>query len=137
MSGVLLAVGLVVVVLTGASVLFTMVLPRRPRGIERATLLVNRVVRIIFVGLSRLARSYEGKDAVLAPTAPVALVAQLVAWAALFILGFGLILQPTTHDLPTGLLQAMTALFTVGTIHAGGPEHEAGDMGVGAWGGVV
>ena len=132
MSGVLFALGLIIVVLTGASVLFTMVLPRRPRGIERATLLVNRAVRIIFVGLSRLARSYEGKDAVLAPTAPVALVAQLLAWAALFILGFGLILQATTHQLSTGLLQAMTALFTVGAVHAGGPENEAVDIAVGA-----
>ncbi len=132
MSGVLLAVGVVIVVLTAASVLFTMVLPRRPRGIERASLVANRAVRIAFVGLSRLARSYEGKDAVLAPTAPVALVVQLLLWAAAFILGFGLILQATTHQLSSGLLQATTALFTVGAVHAGGPENEAVDISVGA-----
>jgi hypothetical protein len=132
MSSFLFAVGVLLVVLTATSVLFTMVLPRRPAGFERASLLVNRVVRIVFVGLSRLARTYEGKDALLAPTAPVALVVQLLFWAASFILGFGLILQTTTHQISTGLLQAMTALFTVGAIHAGGPPDESADIAIGA-----
>jgi hypothetical protein len=132
MSGFLFAVGVLLVVLTATSVLFTMVLPRRPAGFERASLLVNRVVRIVFVGLSRLARTYEGKDALLAPTAPVALVVQLLFWAASFILGFGLILQTTTHQISTGLLQAMTALFTVGAVHAGGPPDESADIAIGA-----
>jgi hypothetical protein len=132
MTGFLFAVGVLLVALTATSVLFTMVLPRRPAGFERASLLVNRVVRIVFVGLSRLARTYEGKDALLAPTAPVALVVQLLFWAASFILGFGLILQSTTHQISTALLQAMTALFTVGAIHAGGPPDESADIAIGA-----
>jgi hypothetical protein len=132
MSAFLFAVGVLLVALTATSVLFTMVLPRRPAGLERASLLVNRVVRVVFVGLSRLARTYEGKDALLAPTAPVALVVQLLFWAASFILGFGLILQTTTHQISTGLLQAMTALFTVGAVHAGGPPDESADIAIGA-----
>jgi hypothetical protein len=132
MSEFLFAVGVVLVILTGSSVLFTMVLPRRPMGFERVSLLVNRVVRVVFVGISRLARSYEGKDALLAPTAPVALLVQLLFWAASFIFGFGLILQSTTHQISTGLLQAMTALFTVGAIHAGGPQDESADIAIGA-----
>jgi len=74
MSAFLFAVGVLLVVVTATSVLFTMVLPRRPSGIEKASLLVNRSVRVVFVGLSHFARTYEGKDALLAPTAPVALV---------------------------------------------------------------
>jgi hypothetical protein len=74
MSAFLFAVGVLLVVVTATSVLFTMVLPRRPSGIEKASLLVNRSVRVVFVGLSRFARTYEGKDALLAPTAPEALV---------------------------------------------------------------
>jgi hypothetical protein len=132
MSEVFFIVGILIVVLTAVSVLFTMVLPRRPTGIERVSLLANRVVRVAFGGLSRLARTYEGKDVLLAPTAPVALIFQLLIWAALFIVGFGLILQPTTHNLSDGLLQATTALFTVGTVHSGGPENLAVDIAVGA-----
>jgi hypothetical protein len=132
MSYLLLVIGVVIVILTVANVLFTMVLPRRPTGIQRTTLAVNRMVHGAFAAISRLARTYEGKDALLAPTAPVALLTQLLFWAASFIIGFGLILQPTTHDLSNGLLQAMTALFTVGTIRVGGPENGAADISVGA-----
>ncbi|HLG67070.1 MAG TPA: hypothetical protein VKV36_04275 [Acidimicrobiales bacterium] len=132
MDAFLFALGIVVVVLTAAQVLFTMVLPRRPHGFERLTLMVNRGVRLAFLIVSRLARSYEAKDSLLAPTAPVALVAQLLSWAASFVVGFALVLQPTTHDVAAGLLQAMTALFTVGTAHAGGPPNEAADIAAGA-----
>ena len=90
MDQMLFALGIVVVVLTGASLLFTMVLPRSPRGFERVSVFVNRMVRLGFLGLSRLARTYEGKDALLASTGPVALVAQLLLWAGGFILGFAL-----------------------------------------------
>ena len=85
-------VGLVVVVVTVGDVVFTMVLPRRPSGIERLSLQVNRGVRVCFVLASHLAKTYERQDAILAPTGPVALVVQLLFWAACLVLGFGLIL---------------------------------------------
>ena len=132
MNAFLFALGLVVVIATGFSVLFTMVLPRRPAGIGRVSLWINRGVRLVFVGLTRFARSYEAKDAILAPVGPVALVVQLMAWAAAFILGFGLMLQPTTHNLADGLLQALGSLFTVGTIHPGGAENLPLDVAAGA-----
>jgi hypothetical protein len=132
MNAFLFAVGLLLVLATGLSVLFTMVLPRRPVGISRVSLWINRAVRVTFVRLTRLARSYEAKDAILAPVGPVALVAQLLAWAAGFILGFALMLQATTHDLADGLLQALGSLFTVGTIHPGGAENLPLDVAAGA-----
>lgn len=132
LSAFLFAVGLVVVVATGTSVLFTMVLPRRPAGIARATLWVNRTVWLAFVGLARLARSYEAKDAILAPVGPAALVAQLAAWAASFVVGFALMLEPTTHDLPQALLQAVGSVFTVGAVHAGGVANVPIDVAAGA-----
>jgi hypothetical protein len=132
MNQLLFAVGLLVVVLTGLGVLFTMVLPRRASGLERISMLINRSVRLGFVGLARLAPSYEAKDAVLAPTGPVVLVAQLVSWAGGFVVGFGLMLQPTTGDLAHGLLQALASLFTVGTIHPGGPANVPIDVAAGA-----
>jgi hypothetical protein len=126
------ALGLLVVLATGASVLFTMVLPRRPAGFERVSLGVNRAVRLVFVGFSKLARSYEAKDAILAPVGPVALVAQLAFWAASFVVGFGLMLQPTTGNLADGLLQALGSVFTVGAVHPGGAENLPIDVAAGA-----
>src|SRR5665213_3087238 len=109
MDEFLFVLGVCIVLMTLAEVLFVMVLPRRPAGIERLTLVVNRVVRLIFVALSRLAKTYEGKDALLAPTAPISLVAQLLFWAASLTVGFALMLLPTVHSLPDALLQVLTA----------------------------
>jgi hypothetical protein len=132
MNAFLFALGVLVVLATGLSVLFTMVLPRRPAGLGQVSLWINRVVRLGFLGFARLARSYEAKDAMLALVGPVALVVQLMAWAAAFILGFALMLRATTHNLADGLLQSVGSLFTVGTIHPGGAENLPLDVAAGA-----
>ena len=74
----------------------------------------------------------KAKTAILAPTAPVALIAQLLFWGASLVLGFALILMPTVHSFSLGLLQALTALFTVGAVHSGGPANTGVDIAVGA-----
>ncbi len=132
MNQFLFVIGLLIVLATVLSVLFTLVLPRQPAGIERITLVVNRSVRLFFVALSRLAESYEGKDAILAPTAPIALLAQLLFWAAMLVIGFALMLMGSVHHLSDGLLQSLTALFTVGAVHIGGKENAGIDIAVGA-----
>lgn len=131
--------GALVVLLTGTSVLFTLVLPRATGGgIERITLSVNRTVRWVFIAVARATSVYERKDAILSPVGPVALVAQLVAWAAMFILGFALLLEPTTHDFGAALRQSAAALFTVGQIHAGPPANIPADIAAGAvWAVIV
>jgi hypothetical protein len=128
----LFVLGLVVVVITLINVIFTMVLPRRPFGIDRLTLRINRVVLVSFSAATRLARTYEGKDAMLAPAGPAALVLQLLAWAASLTVGFGIIVTATHHGFREGLLQALTALFTVGSVHAGGAPLEPADIAAGA-----
>lgn len=128
----LFAVGLVIVVLTAASVLFTIVLPREPRGFQRLSAVVNRVVQVAFIALSRLVKTYEKKDSLLAPTAPVTLLAQLLFWALCFVVGYGLMLQHTTHQLGSALIQATGAVFTVGTIDLSGPANSAVDIAAGA-----
>jgi hypothetical protein len=132
MNVVATIVGLVVVAMTVADVVLTMVLPRRPSGIERLSLQVNRCVRVGFVLASRLAKTYERQDAILAPTGPVALMVQLLFWAACLVLGFGLILVGAGNSFADGLLQALTALFTVGAVHSGGTADTAVDIAVGA-----
>ena len=125
-------VGLVVVLLTVADVVLTMVLPRRPSGIERLSLQVNRFVRICFVFASHLANSDERQDAILAPTGPVALVVQLLFWAACLILGFGLLLVGAGVAFGDALMQALTAAFTVGAVHVGGTPDTGVDISIGA-----
>ena len=132
MNVVATVLGLVVVTMTVVDVVFTMVLPRRPSGIERLSLQVNRCVRMCFVLASHLAKTYERKDAILAPTGPVALVVQLLFWAACLVFGFGLLLVGAGASFSDGLLQALTALFTVGAVHSGGPADEGVDISVGA-----
>jgi hypothetical protein len=131
-NGLLFALGLIVVIFTSASVLFTIVLPREPRGFERLSTFANHVVRASFLTLSRLARTYEGKDALLAPMAPVALVAQLAFWAGCFIVGFALMLEGTTHSFVSSLAQASGAVFTVGTVNLSGQPNQALDIAAGA-----
>jgi len=137
MSGLVRAVGWVIVVVTAANVVFTLVLPRRPAGIERLSLVVNRVVRALFIGLSRLARTYEGKDAFLAPTGPVALLGQLAVWLGLFVVGYAFMLEPTVHGFSPAFTQAAVSLFSVGTAHAGGPPNRWVDISAGATWAVV
>ncbi len=132
MNVVATVLGLVVVVFTVTDVVLTMVLPRRPSGLERISLLVNRMVRMIFVVASHVARTYERQDAILAPTGPVALVVQLLFWAACLVLGFALILVGAGLSFSDGLLQALTALFTVGAVHSGGEADSGVDISVGA-----
>ena len=132
MNVLLFIVGLAIVLLTSASVLFTIVLPREPRGSQRLSVWVIRAVRLAFVGVSRLGRTYETKDRLLAPTAPVALVAQLLFWAGLFILGYALLLTTTTHDFGASLVQSTESVFTVGSIDTAGGRSPAIDIAAGA-----
>jgi hypothetical protein len=125
-------VGVVVVIVTVSDVVLTMVLPRRPSGVERLSLQVNRIVRFCFVLASHLAKTYELQDAILAPTGPVAIVGQLLFWAACLVLGFALILVGAGESFADGLLQALTALFTVGAVHSGGAADTGVDISIGA-----
>jgi hypothetical protein len=131
-SWLLLLIGVVVVVLTSANVLFTLVLPRRPFGIDRLTLVVNRVVLQTMSVVSHVARTYEWKDALLSPMGPIALVLQLLLWAGGLTLGFGLLIAATHHSIGDGLLQAATSLFTVGAAHGGGAPVPSCDIPCGA-----
>jgi hypothetical protein len=137
MDQVLFVVGIAVALFTAGSIVFTMVLPRSPRGLEQLSVLVNRMVRISFLAASRFVTKYETKDAILAPVGPVALVVQLLFWAGSLILGFGLILERTTHNFGNAFLQATGAMFTVGSVRLGGPENTAVDIVAGATWAVV
>ncbi|HEY2813267.1 MAG TPA: hypothetical protein VGJ03_07385 [Acidimicrobiales bacterium] len=109
-----LLIGIVLIVLTGTIIVFTVVVPRALRGAGRLSLSVNRATRWIFIRVSRLAPTYEGKDAVLAFVGPVALLAQLAVWLFLIGAAYVVMLFPYTDDLGAAVTQVGAAMFTLG-----------------------
>ncbi len=107
-------IGIVVLTLTWTSVVFTLVLPRALPGPGQLSIWINKSTRRVFFAVSRLAPTYERKDAVLAPIGPVAVLAQLVAWLVLLGAGFVAMLVPYTHDLGDAVSQVGAAMFTLG-----------------------
>jgi hypothetical protein len=107
-------VGVVILILTWTSVVFTLVLPRAVAGPGRLSIWINRSTRRLFFAISRLAHTYERKDAVLAPIGPVSVLAQLVVWLALVGAAFVVMLVPYTHDLGDAVSEVGAALFTLG-----------------------
>ena len=108
------AIGAFIVLATGWSVIGTLIVPRRIRSrIPRMVFIVNRSV---FHFLADRASSYERRDRILAVQAPVQLIAQIVAWLALFQLGFSLLMWPFVRDgaLGSAMEQAGSALCTLG-----------------------
>ena len=137
MDGLIFALGLALVLLTGLSILFTLVLPRRPIGPERLSLVINRVVRLMVLAVSRCFKSYETKDAILAATGPLAIVAQLAVWLGLFVVGYSMMLEPHTHRFSSAFAQGAVSIFTVGTGSAGGSRDLSVDIAAGATWAVV
>jgi hypothetical protein len=109
-----LVIGIVLVVLTWTTIGFTVVVPRALRGPGRLSVSVNRATRWVFFRVSRLAPTYEGKDAVLASIGAVALLAQLLVWLSLIGAACVVMLLPYTHDLGDAVSEIGAAMFTLG-----------------------
>jgi hypothetical protein len=111
---VLLAVvGGLLVVVTWASVLSALVVPRRSRDrISRGvTVLVDAIYRLI----TKRVGNYLRRDRVLATQPATSILLQLVTWLVLFYLGFTLMLQALDREgLPSALAQAGSSLLTLG-----------------------
>lgn len=108
-----LAVGIVVVLGTGMSLLRTLVLPRAQR--DDLARIVERVVRAAVAVVVRLRRGYPQKDAVLALHGPLTLAAMLVVWLLLLLGGWTLVLWAVTHgSLAEAAREAGSSIFTLG-----------------------
>jgi len=108
------AIGAAIVLAAGWSVLVTLVVPRRVRSrITRAVFVVNNTV---FHLVADKTSSYERRDRILAIQAPAQLILQIVAWLALFELGFGLLMWSVDGNagLAGAMEQAGSALCTLG-----------------------
>lgn len=105
-------VGLLLALLTTASVVRNLVIPRsRPGGLARA---VDRFVDRAFVTLTRRCKTYETRDEVLAAQAAAYLVAVLVAWLTSYLVAFALQLWPWTHDIGESFREAASSMLTLG-----------------------
>ncbi len=109
-----IGLGLIILVFTWVIVVSTLVLPRPLTGPVRLSVWATRSTRRLFFTLAHFRRTYEGKDAVLAPIGPVALVAQLAAWLVLLGIGFSIMLVPYTDDLGHAASEVGAAMFTLG-----------------------
>lgn len=92
----------------------TFVVPRRQAWGVRVAHLVTRAVRWTVVILAAPLRDFSKKDALLAIIGPTALLAQLVVFLALFVLGFSLALWPYTHSISGALALSSSQIFSAG-----------------------
>ena len=122
--------GLLIVLLTGASIVVTLVLPRGRSRVGHFAGGVVQAVHVAFLAVARLARSYPRQDAVLAPVGPVALLVQLTVWLALLLAGYSLMLWPFAGRLGDAVHQAGSAMFTLGLVEA--PRGSSPVLGVAA-----
>jgi hypothetical protein len=108
-SVVLALLGAALVLATWASVVTTLVVPRRSR--DRISRAVDRGVDQLYRTATGRVRSYATRDRRLASQGAATILAQLGTWLGLFYLGFGLLLWPFTT---ARFAQAGSSLFTLG-----------------------
>ncbi|MDP9182567.1 MAG: hypothetical protein M3P04_07320 [Actinomycetota bacterium] len=105
--------GAALVVLTWASVITTVVVPRRSRA--RVGRLVDRVVDKAYRVATKRVRDYPTRDTWLASQASTTILLQLVVWLLLFYVGFALLLSPFDElGIGHAFAQAGSSLFTLG-----------------------
>src|SRR5580700_8219236 len=107
-------VGAFLILANGWSVIGTVVVPRRIRS--RLTRAVAIAVDTTFHFVADHFDSYEPRDRILATQGPIQLILQIVAWLAIFELGFGMLMWPFMGNTGFlgGLEQAGSALCTLG-----------------------
>ncbi len=106
------AAGLLLVIATWASVLETTIVPRGNRSSLTTLILrtVNLPVRLV---ASRL-DDYERRDRMLAYASAGYLVATLLVWLVLFLVGYSLMLGPSSADLADAFRTAGSSMLTLG-----------------------
>ncbi len=112
------AMGVAICLLAADSVIRTLIVPR---GItSHWSSGVAAVVLGGFRGVARRTRSYESRDRVLAPAAPVFIIVLLFSWLILFLIGYALILMVTgSLEFDDAWHEAGSSLLTLGFAWSG------------------
>ncbi len=89
------AVGVLLVVTAGGSVIGTLIVPRSVSS--WLTSKVDQIVSAVFVLITTVVRDPRRRDRILATHAATILIAQIAAWLGMFFVGFSLIFWPLVH----------------------------------------
>ncbi|HXZ63929.1 MAG TPA: hypothetical protein VEH05_04295 [Streptosporangiaceae bacterium] len=89
------AVGVLLVVTAGSSVIGTLIVPRSVSS--WLTRKVDQVVNAAFVLITKPVQDFRRRDRILATHAATVLIAQIAAWLGMFFVGFSLIFWPLEH----------------------------------------
>ena len=119
-----IALGLTLVLVTGASMVSTLVLPRGNSHFQWIGALTSRSVRFVVVMISRPFKDFEHKDSLLATIGPLILLTQLAVFLGLFLIGYSLAVWPYAGPYVVALREAGSSLFTIGLAHVGGPTND-------------
>jgi hypothetical protein len=124
MAWVGLPVGMLILATTLLDVFRTLVMPRAARGRLRLSRLMFLFLWRPWRWVALRARTEEGRERILAGAAPMSLFVLLGLWAALCVVGFGLVLWSplfvdgvhgtSSESLTTSLYLSGTSLFTLG-----------------------
>jgi hypothetical protein len=118
------AVGVLLVVTAGGSVIGTLIVPRSVSS--WLTRKVDQIVNAVFVLITTLARDARARDRILATQAATILIAQIGAWLGMFFVGFSLIFWPLV---PGGITEAFRlagpGLWEIGNDQARGGLQQA------------
>lgn len=115
---VVAAVGAVLVLSAVASVIGTVIIPRKTGS--RLTRLVAGAVNGLFGLITRPVASYRRRDRLLAGQAAAILLGQLAIWLGTFYVGYTLLIWPVTNSIGTAFASVGPALWTFGSPDAHG-----------------
>jgi hypothetical protein len=107
------AVGAVLVLSAVASVVGTVIVPRKTGS--RLTRLVAGVVNGLFRLITGHVPSYRRRDRIMASQAAVILLGQLAVWLCTFYLGYALLIWPVTPGIGAAFTSVGPALWTFGS----------------------
>ncbi|HXW87480.1 MAG TPA: hypothetical protein VEJ42_04410 [Streptosporangiaceae bacterium] len=89
------AVGVLLVVTAGSSVIGTLIVPRSVSS--WLTRKVDQIVNAAYVVITKPVHNFRRRDRILATHAATVLIAQIAAWLGMFFVGFSLIFWPLEH----------------------------------------
>ncbi len=111
--------GALLVITAAISVIGTIIVPRPVGG--WLTRLVDQLVNGAFTLAMVRVASYKHRDRILSSQAAAILLAQLIAWLAIFFVGYSLLLWPMLpHGITTAFATAGPALWEIGSAQVSG-----------------
>jgi hypothetical protein len=121
-------VGVLLVMTSASSVIGTLIVPRP--ATNWLTKHVDRLVNVAYIGVIKPVRDFRLRDRILATHAATLLLCQIIAWLAIFFVGFSLIFWPLVHGGITNAFRlAGPGIWEIGSDLAhGGPQQAILDI---------